>query len=124
MTRHTSRAGGGRNVAGQLGDDGSEVDTAAALDALDDPDCLALLEATNTEPRTVSELVDLCDVPRSTTYRKVDRLVEAGLLEERVRLGWGGSHASEYRLAVEDIVVTISSGEVEVGARRPATGAD
>lgn len=87
------------------------VDTEAVLTALDDPDCRALLEATAEEPLTAGELTDRCDIPRSTTYRKVEQLTEAGLLEERVRLSVDGKHASEYRRTFDD--VTVSLGETE-----------
>ncbi len=85
------------------------ADCETVLAALEDPDCRALLEATTDEALTASELTERCDVPRSTTYRKLEQLTEAGLLEERVRLSTDGKHASEYRRAVDD--VTISLGE-------------
>lgn len=101
----------------------NRIDTTAALDALDDPDCRALLEATVEGALTASELVDECGVPRSTTYRKVERLVEASLLEERVRIGSDGEHASEYRRAFEDVVVSVSASEgVEVEISQPTPG--
>jgi DNA-binding transcriptional ArsR family regulator len=87
----------------------SAADCGAILTALEDPDCRALLEATTDEALTASELTDRCEVPRSTTYRKLEQLTEAGLLEERVRLSTDGKHASEYRRTFDD--VTISLGE-------------
>ena len=85
------------------------ADCETVLAALEDPDCRALLEATTDEALTASELTARCDVPRSTTYRKLEQLTDAGLLEERVRLSADGKHASEYRRAVDD--VTISLGD-------------
>lgn len=87
----------------------NSVDCGTILTALEDPDCRALLEATTDETLTASELTERCDVPRSTTYRKLEQLTEAGLLEERVRLSADGKHASEYRRTFDD--VTISIGE-------------
>ncbi|WP_254839770.1 winged helix-turn-helix domain-containing protein [Natronomonas marina] len=99
------------------------VDTMAALDALEDPDCRALLEATTGEALTAHELIEACDVPRSTTYRKVERLVAAGLLEERVRIRSDGKHASEYRRAFENVVVSLSASDgIEVGISGSAPG--
>lgn len=85
------------------------ADCETVLAALEDPDCRALLEATTDEALTAGELTERCDVPRSTTYRKLEQLTDAGLLEEGVRLSTDGKHASEYRRAVDDI--TISLGE-------------
>ncbi|MCQ4332659.1 helix-turn-helix domain-containing protein [Natronomonas sp. F2-12] len=87
------------------------VDTEAVLTALEDPDCRALLEATAEEPLTAGELTDRCEIPRSTTYRKVERLAEAGLLEERVRISADGKHASEYRRTFEDVTVSLSEAD-------------
>jgi DNA-binding transcriptional ArsR family regulator len=94
-----------------VGREGEQADTEAVLTALDDPDCRALLEATAEEPLTAGELTDRCGIPRSTTYRKVERLTEAGLLEERVRLSTDGKHASEYRRTFEDVTVSLSEAD-------------
>lgn len=115
MTSASTRLRPRDPVAGRAAEEPTRIDGDAALEVLDDPDCRELLEATADEALTAGELVEACDVPRSTTYRKVERLVEAGLLEERVRISPDGKHASEYRLAVEDVVVSLSeSGGVEV----------
>lgn len=86
-------------------------DYEAVLAALEDPDCRALLEATSDEALTAGELIDRCDVPRSTTYRKLEQLTEAGLLEERVRLSPDGKHASEYRRTVDDITISLDDAD-------------
>lgn len=100
---------------------GPEVDSESVLAALDDPDCRKLLEATTDEALTAQELVDRCDIPRSTTYRKVEQLAEAGLLEEDVRLRRDGKHASEYRRSFEDLTISLSASEgFEVGISQSA----
>ena len=91
-------------------------DSEAVLTALEDPDCRALLEATTDEALTAGELTDRCDIARSTTYRKVEQLTEAGLLEERVRISAEGKHASEYRRTFDDVTISIGDSEgVTVG---------
>lgn len=118
-TRHRRR----ETATGRPTGEPNRIDTTAALDALDDSDCRALLEATAGEALTAGELADECGVPRSTTYRKVERLVEAGLLEERVRIGSDGEHASEYRRTFEALVVSFSaSGGVEVDISQRTAG--
>ena len=77
------------------------------LTALADTDTRAILAATGAEPRSVAELVDHCEIPTATAYRKVDDLVEAGLLEERVRIRPQGRNVSEYVLGVNAITVTL-----------------
>jgi DNA-binding transcriptional ArsR family regulator len=92
---------------------GSErsVDREAVFTALNDSDCRALLEATAEEALTASELTERCGIPRSTTYRKLEQLTEAGLLEERIRLSTDGKHASEYRRTFEDMTVSLCDSE-------------
>lgn len=81
------------------------------LGALRDKDCRAILDATSDEALSASELSEACDLPLSTTYRKLETLTDAGFLEERTRIGTSGKHASEYVCPVEDVVVSISGNE-------------
>jgi DNA-binding transcriptional ArsR family regulator len=85
------------------------------LDALNDAGCRAILDATCEEALTATEISDTCDLPLSSTYRKLKILTEAGLLEERTRIRQSGKHASEYIRLVDDIVISLNpGGETEV----------
>ncbi|WP_248896823.1 winged helix-turn-helix domain-containing protein [Haloplanus halobius] len=75
----------------------------AMLDVLQDADCRAVLDATSERPKSASELSDCCDLPLSTTYRKLDALTDLGLLHERTRISRDGKHASEYIRIIDDI---------------------
>ena len=77
------------------------------LDALDDADCRAILDATSERALSANEVSETCDLPLSTTYRKLGLLADAGLLEERTRIRRSGKHASEYVRLVEDVVVSL-----------------
>ncbi|MWV65504.1 helix-turn-helix domain-containing protein [Halorubrum sp. JWXQ-INN 858] len=77
------------------------------LSALADADARRILTVVGTEPRSVAEITDGCEIPSATAYRKVGRLVDAGLLEERVRLSNGGQNISEYLLSETDVTYTI-----------------
>jgi DNA-binding transcriptional ArsR family regulator len=89
-------------------EDDDEVQS--VLHALHDDDCRAVLEATDEEPLSASELADTCDLPLSTTYRKLDTLTETGLLAERTRLCPDGKHASEYVRVVDEVLVDADDG--------------
>ncbi|AQL44339.1 hypothetical protein BV210_17160 [Halorientalis sp. IM1011] len=85
----------------------------SVLDALHDADCRAILDATSRDALSANEVSDACDLPLSTTYRKLELLTDAGLLEERTRICTTGKHSSEYVRTVEDVVVTLgTSGEM------------
>jgi DNA-binding transcriptional ArsR family regulator len=73
-----------------------------------------LLQAAE-RPGTACELRDRSGVPLSTVYRETRKLVEAGLLEETVRVDVDdGRHASVYERAVESLTVSITDEGVEV----------
>jgi len=58
----------------------SESEITDLLTVLDDPDCRAVLEVTGEKPLSAGDIIERCDIPSSTAYRKIDRLIEAGLL--------------------------------------------
>ncbi|MFB6299596.1 MAG: ArsR/SmtB family transcription factor [Halobacteriales archaeon] len=94
------------------------------LDALDDPDCRRIVKHLK-EPMTASEISDSCDVPLSTTYRKLDLLSEASLLEEQTELRPDGQHATRYRVAFEEVSIAIDEDRTfEVAISRPPQTAD
>lgn len=77
------------------------------LQALEDPDCREILEATSQQPLSATELVDVCDIAQSTAYRKLDMLSEAGLVTEQIRLSRTGKHTSEYVRSVNEITLSM-----------------
>jgi DNA-binding transcriptional ArsR family regulator len=92
------------------------------LDALDDPDCRAIVQVLE-EPMTADEISERSDVPLSTTYRKLDMLTEAALLEEGTEIRPDGQHASRYVVAFEEVAIGLAENReftVEV-ARQPRT---
>ncbi|WP_416838619.1 helix-turn-helix domain-containing protein [Haloferax sp. DFSO52] len=86
----------------------------ALFDMLDDEGSRSILEATDGTALSASEISDACDLPLSTTYRKLEPLTETGLLSKRLRISRSGKHTAEYERAVEDVTVTVSPSGVEV----------
>lgn len=93
------------------------------LTALEDAGCRAILDATGDEALSARELSERCDLPLSTTYRKLDRLTRVGLLSERTRLRPSGRHASEYARRVASVRVSLDTGRLEL-RRVPAAHGD
>jgi hypothetical protein len=85
-----------------------EPDTQTVLDALDDQDCRTIL-ATLDEPLTAQEVSAACDVPLSTTYRKLELLSDATLVEESTEIRADGQHATIYRTAFEVVAVALEA---------------
>lgn len=88
-------------------DDAPDDDVGAVLDALGDADCRDILRAMGASALTASECSETCDLPLSTTYRKLERLSVAGLIEEDLRIRRDGKHASQYWPRVADVVVEL-----------------
>ncbi len=102
-----------------------DVDPQLVLSALDDDGCRSILEATADEALTATELAEQCDIPTSTAYRKVEKLAEAELVDERVRINTSGKHATEYEKSFDDVVVSVGdTGSVEIELTRPDTNSD
>ena len=66
---------------------------------------------------TASEIAERCDLPMSTAYRKVNALVDAGLLEGGLRLRRDGNHANEYVTHTASINLKISEDGSELRLR-------
>ena len=81
------------------------------LEALGDPGCRSILQATTHQGLTATEIAERCEIPLSTTYRKLELLTEISLLTERTRIQPKRKHASEYELEI-----------AQVGLLIPATG--
>jgi DNA-binding transcriptional ArsR family regulator len=90
----------------------------AILDALDDADARAIIQALE-EPMTASELSDACDIPLSTTYRKLDLLTDAALLQEGTQIRADGHHATTYEVAFDAVRIHLTEDhELDVQVER------
>ncbi len=98
----------------------------ALLEVLGDEDSRAILRVTMKKPRSVTELVEACQIPSATAYRKVDRLENLGLLTQRIRIDPGGRNRTTYVVDERPVSVNVSakndSLEISTNAREiPST---
>ncbi|MFB6130787.1 MAG: helix-turn-helix domain-containing protein [Salinigranum sp.] len=91
--------------------------------AVPDRDVLALLGSTAASaivetldrPMTVKEVSHASGVPLSTAYREVNRLTDADLLEESIRLDpVRGKHVTEYVRGFDTIEVSVTDDGIGV----------
>ncbi|MFB6170069.1 MAG: ArsR/SmtB family transcription factor [Haloarculaceae archaeon] len=87
-----------------------EVPDDELLETLVDPTARTILAALGSA-KTARELCEEEELPSSTVYRKLDQLVEAGLIEESTRVSLDGKHASEYRRRFEDVMLHVSEDD-------------
>jgi len=79
------------------------------LDALAD-DAARQIVAALTEPKTASELSEECDIPLSTTYRKLEILTDASLLSESTDIRRDGQHTTRYSVSFDAVTVSVDDG--------------
>lgn len=77
------------------------------LDALYDDNCRTIIQ-TLTEPMTVEEITEATDIPQSTTYQKIEKLSEAGLVAEGVERRSDGEFVSQYAVTFGEINVELT----------------
>ncbi|MDZ7688119.1 MAG: helix-turn-helix domain-containing protein [Halobacteriales archaeon] len=95
--------------------------TEEVFEALADPDCREIVETLDS-PMTTGEISDACDLPLSTTYRKVNMLEEATLLNEQVEVRTDGKHTNTYTVDFERVCAFLDeSHSLKVDVSRPET---
>lgn len=79
-----------------------------------------ILRAASRDDMSAKELSEACDSAKSTVYRRIDDLVEIGLLVEKTELEADGSHHSVYETRLDEMTVRIANGkfDMELEAKR------
>lgn len=98
------------------------VETVVGL--LDDDYARAILAAASEERRSAKELAEAIDASLPTVYRRVDDLVDAGLLEEETELRSDGNHHSVYVTALDRVTLSLDEGTYEMQLERTTDVAD
>lgn len=88
------------------------------FEALADETAAAILAETTERERSADELAERVDASPSTVYRRVDRLVERGLLIERLQLDRDGNHYHVYRAALKRVEARLEGGTIETYVER------
>ena len=101
--------------------DDTTVSPETVIALLSDEYARAFLGAVRTEAKSARELAEECGTSRSTAYRRLDRLREAGLVAERLACEPGGHHRRTFTATVESVGVELgeSGFETEVEVRDP-----
>ncbi|MFC6974487.1 helix-turn-helix domain-containing protein [Halomicroarcula sp. GCM10025709] len=88
--------------------------TVEVLALLDDPYARDILTATSEQPMSAKTLSERCDASLPTVYRRAERLVESGLLEERTEIAEDGHHYSVYEARLRRLAVELEDGTLSV----------
>lgn len=102
----------------------SGPDLQVVLDALEDSGCRKIVRSL-TEPMSAKEVSNRCDIPLTTTYRKLELLETASLVDEQTEIRSDGHHTNRYRNDFEELRVRLDDGrEFSVSVTRPSRSAD
>ncbi|WP_324661957.1 helix-turn-helix domain-containing protein [Haloarcula sediminis] len=103
---------------------GDETDDQALFEALADPDCRDILAAVD-EPLPARAVAEACDLPQTSTYRKLQQLSEAGLVAEETELRPDGHHTTTYVRDTTGVFVPLTGEDAfDVECLRPRKSAD
>ena len=93
----------------------SEEEIEAVAGLLEDPTARRILTRTSREPMSASELERQCDASGPTVYRRLERLREHDLIEERTRPDpEAGHHSNVYAPNLRRVTVELVDGEVRL----------
>jgi DNA-binding transcriptional ArsR family regulator len=88
--------------------------TEELLDVLGDEHSRTILAAASDAPVSSKELTDLCDASPSTVYRRINHLLDLGLLDERVAFDGDSKQTKVYEASFEHFDVSFDDGDCRV----------
>lgn len=101
-----------------------EPELQTVLDALDDEGCRDIVQGLE-DAMSAKEVSQRCDIPLTTTYRKLELLESATLVYERTEIRPDGHHTSRYRTDFHEVRVGLDDDrEFTVAVSRPSRTAD
>ena len=96
----------------------STFDSIDALAVLGRKYSIEILSAAESA-RSVQELSDAVDVPIATCYRRIEELVDAGLLKSEGRqMSEKGRRTTVYRRTIDELSIDFATDDVAVDATR------
>ena len=102
----------------QEGDVAPDISSEQLLDLLGDEYTRTVLQAVAERPRTGTEVLEATSVSRATAYRRLNDLVEAGLVDSEVVPDPDGHHHEQFSAVFERARLTAADGEIHVDIER------
>ena len=85
------------------------------LELLGDECCRKILEKIKDEPKSVKQLDEECSgVSMPTVYRRINKLLEYGLVKESPTVDLSGSHYKTYKLNLKSVNISVGEDEIKV----------
>jgi len=88
-----------------------------------DKDMMLIINAVMTKARLVSEILQACNLPQTSGYRKINKLVDAGLLViSGSIIGTDGRQIFKYSTSFENMVIHIEGNKSKVRIKPKKVG--
>lgn len=97
--------------------DTAEPDTAELLDLFGDEYTRRVYEAVVEQPRSGRDVAEAADVSRPTAYRRLNDLVDAGLVRTDMMLSEDGHHKEQFEAVGESLSVSLNGDGIEAVVR-------
>lgn len=89
--------------------------TKVILESYGDDDKKKILGAVNGEPLIISKIIERCDIPQTSGYRKVNALIAAGLLVPSGHIvGSDGKRITKYRSIFDNLKIEIVKNKITI----------
>jgi Predicted transcriptional regulators len=90
------------------------VDSTQLLPLLGDECVMDILQTIGDTAAPAREIAEEIGVSRTTVYRRLDRLQEAGLVQASMLYNPNGHHKQQYELTVDRVQLNIGDGSLEI----------
>lgn len=95
-----------------------DPDLSTVADLLADEYVQRILAATSVEPKSRTELSDVCDASLQTVSRRIEDLEAADLVREETRARRDGHHDAVYVASLDSFEVRLRDGDLEHDVQR------
>lgn len=85
-----------------------------AFDVFADDIARQIMTKAATDPKSATELVDICDCSRSAIYRRLHVMTQMGLLKEQNWITKDGSHHNVYVAASTELKLQITEDSIDL----------
>lgn len=90
-----------------------EITQQAVLAAIENPVDRRILALAQAGPIDAQTVIEATEFPKSTVYRRIQRLEDRGLLLNDGGRFRNGHAVARYRAAIEEVTLVVGAGEVE-----------
>jgi hypothetical protein len=82
-----------------------------------DPDKKKILNAASDEPTTIPQIFDMCNLPPTLGYRKINSLIKSGLIIPVGYVMIQNRKIKKYLTVIENVIIRLDENTISVKAR-------